>query len=423
MALTPLQNMATLLEQRNKLNDQLAELYQRVDAATAAAAGRYTKPGSGIPSTDLAAGVQTAIARATTAVLAVADRQPDGSGNVALQAGDISGLSAAIDARIALALAVAPSISVQPIGATASVGAAAAFSVTAGGPAPLTYQWQRSVDGGATWSNVSGATGASYTTGALLIGDNGYLYRVLVNNATGSVTSSGAVLTVTAAAVAPAVTTQPSAVSVNAGQTAVFASAFSGAPAPTVQWQRSTDAGATWANISGASAVSYTTAATTTTGGTANNGDRYRCVATNAAGTATTSAAALTVAAVVDTRPRFFVAPANAYNTNTAALVAGGTPLTGGTNGGKSGTFSLTTSAGNFGWVAVLASAVGAGIRVYDGLGYGGWSGAGLVGNNTGSTTDPSTPTQPYTDASGTWALIRQDYINANPSAANYTVS
>jgi hypothetical protein len=171
----------------------------------------------------------------------------------------------------------------------------------------------------------------------------------------------------------------------------------------------------------GAGATTYTVAA-----GDVGATISCRVTASNAGGNSAPSTSAATgavAAAAGDTRPRFFVAPANAYNTNTAALVAGGTPLTGGANGGKSGTFSLTTSVGNFGWIAVLASAVGAGIRVYDGLGYGGWSGAGLVGNNTGSTTDPSTPTQPFTDASGTWALIRQDYINANPSAANYTVS
>lgn len=152
-------------------------------------------------------------------------------------------------------------------------------------------------------------------------------------------------------------------------------------------------------------------------------------VASNANGssTAATSAATAAVAAAAaapDTRPRFFLAPANAYTTNTAALVAGGTPLTGGTNGGKAGSFSLTTTAGNYGWLAVLASAVGAGIRVFDGAFYGGWSGAGLAGNNSGDSTDPSTQTQAFTDGNGnTWALIRQDYINANPTPATYTVS
>ena len=46
----------------------------------------------------------------------------------------------------------------------------------------------------------------------------------------------------------PAVTTQPANATVASGGTATFTSAASGTPAPTVQWQVSTDGGATWNN-------------------------------------------------------------------------------------------------------------------------------------------------------------------------------
>ena len=46
-------------------------------------------------------------------------------------------------------------------------------------------------------------------------------------------------------------TTQPSAQSITYGDNATFSAAASGDPTPTVQWQASTDAGATWNNLSG----------------------------------------------------------------------------------------------------------------------------------------------------------------------------
>lgn len=145
--------------------------------------------------------------------------------------------------------------------------------------------------------------------------------------------------------------------------------------------------------------------------------------ATNANGSATASSAATaTVTAAADTRPRFFTAPANAYNTGTQAYLTGATPLTGSANGGKVGSFNLVTTAGNYGWVAVLASASAAGVYFNDGIGDGGWSGAGQAGNfASGATLDTSTTL--FTDsASVQWRLFRQDFVNANPSSAPYTI-
>ena len=85
----------------------------------------------------------------------------------------------------------APTISAQPANATVAVGATATFTVTATGSGD-TYQWRK---GG---SNISGATAASYTTPATVSGDNGSLFSVVVSNASGSVTSANASLTVSA---------------------------------------------------------------------------------------------------------------------------------------------------------------------------------------------------------------------------------
>lgn len=93
-------------------------------------------------------------------------------------------------------------------------------------------------------------------------------------------------LTDTAVA-ALAFSTQPTAATVTAGATASFGTvvATGGTPAYAYQWQRSTDTGTTWANVAtgtGGTTATYTTAATTVTGGSANNADQYRCVVTDA---------------------------------------------------------------------------------------------------------------------------------------------
>lgn len=94
---------------------------------------------------------------------------------------------------------------------------------------------------------------------------------------------------------APAITTNPGNQTVTAGSAATFSAAASGTPTPTVQWERSTNGGGSWSPIGGATSTSYTTPATTVTGGSANNADQYRAVFTNTGGSATTTAATLTV--------------------------------------------------------------------------------------------------------------------------------
>jgi predicted secreted protein len=89
----------------------------------------------------------------------------------------------------------------------------------------------------------------------------------------------------------PTITSQPTSRTVTAGQTATFTVAASGNPAPTFQWQISTNNGSTWVNISGATSTTLTLSNTTV----GQNGNRYRAIATNSAGSVTSNAAILTV--------------------------------------------------------------------------------------------------------------------------------
>lgn len=91
------------------------------------------------------------------------------------------------------------------------------------------------------------------------------------------------------AAAGPTISSQPANQTATAGATATFTVSATGSGTLTYQWQRN------GTNISGANAASYTTPATTVTGGTANNGDAFRCVVTDTNGSTTSNAATLTV--------------------------------------------------------------------------------------------------------------------------------
>src|SRR5438874_1930653 len=174
---------------------------------------------------------------------------------------------------------VAPTITRQPASQTVSAGQRATFTVTATGTAPLSYQWQRN------GTAIGAATAASYTTPATMTSSSEERRTVVVSNAAGSVTSNAAALTVNSAPVAPTITTQPASQMVTAGQTATFTVTATGTAPLSYQWQRNGTA------IGGATAASYTTPATVTS----DSGAQFTVVVSNAVGSVTSNAAALTV--------------------------------------------------------------------------------------------------------------------------------
>ena len=96
-----------------------------------------------------------------------------------------------------------PEITTEPTNRLVETGNSATFNVIVTGSEPLSYQWQLNgtnlTDGATTnGSTVSGSTNATLTISAAQTNDSGN-YQVTVTNYLGSVTSSVAVLTVTAA--------------------------------------------------------------------------------------------------------------------------------------------------------------------------------------------------------------------------------
>ncbi len=175
---------------------------------------------------------------------------------------------------------VAPSITMQPAKESVTAGQTATFTVTASGTAPLGYQWQKN------GSVILGATSATYTTPATTTADDGSSFTVAVSNAAGVTQSAAAVLTVTPVLVAPTITTQPVDQAVTAGTAATFTVVASGSTPLTYQWQKGSAA------IVGATAASYTTPVTATS----DDGTLFSVIVTNAAGTATSNTARLSVA-------------------------------------------------------------------------------------------------------------------------------
>ena len=191
-----------------------------------------------------------------------------------------------------------PLITINPAAnVTGCIGSPATFTVAATGTG-ITYQWQISTNGGATFANI--ATGAVYlgtATNMLTIisvaaTQNTNQFRCIVSGTcVPAATSNAGILNIPVI-----ITTQPLAVTQCAGGTANFSVVTSGAGV-SYQWQVSTDAGVSYNNVSNAGVYSGVTTATLTITGTTAvmNGYLYRCITANSPCTLNSAAASLTI--------------------------------------------------------------------------------------------------------------------------------
>ena len=180
-----------------------------------------------------------------------------------------------------------PSITAQPNDVTVCVGSAVAFNVTASGVG-VTYQWQVSTDGGATYTNITGAIATSYSIATSIISQNNNKYKVIATTLCGTSTSTVATLIINGT---PSITTGPSSATVCTGSSNIFSVSATGGSLA-YQWQVSTDGGTSYTNITGANAATYTLTGITS----ALNNNQYHVIITGACpGTATSTASILTV--------------------------------------------------------------------------------------------------------------------------------
>ena len=189
---------------------------------------------------------------------------------------------------------VAPSITIQPGGQDATMGASVTFGVGASGTGPLFYRWAK--DG--SFLTSANSFGPTLTLSPVVATDAGN-YVCYVCNGAGMVASSAAALTFNRG---PAITTSPASQAVSVGRTTTLSATTSGGA---LAWQVSSDGGQTWNSLANDSTYSgVNTSSLTITGvSAALDGLLYRLQATNANGSSLSAAALLTVT------PVFFPAP------------------------------------------------------------------------------------------------------------------
>ncbi len=180
-------------------------------------------------------------------------------------------------------------ITLQPVNATGNEGGTSSYTVAGNtSSGSHTYQWSKS-DNGVDYNTIPGAVGATYTTPALVFADDNddrFKCTLSLVGAQNDLVSTFAVQTVLRVI---SISQQPQAQTIIEGQTATFSiTAAITSGSINYQWQKSTDSGANWANINGATAASYTTV--TQPFPTLNN--EYRCVLSNSNAISVTSQSA-----------------------------------------------------------------------------------------------------------------------------------
>ena len=246
-------------------------------------------PTSAQVSTDVASGMDAAISTPVTTGTYYAEVDGVGKGLATASYNDYGSIGAYTLTGTGCGVAdVAPVVTLDPAPQTVTEGQNAVFTAAATGTPTPTVQWQE--DNGGGFANLVGETSTTLTLNAVTLAMNGYDYRAVFTNTAGSATSAAANLTVNPIPpVAPSVTLQPVDQSVFVGEDATFTAAASGTPTPTVQWQE--DSGAGFADMVGETSTTLTLVGVTA----GMDGNQYRAVFTNTAGSATTNAATLTV--------------------------------------------------------------------------------------------------------------------------------
>lgn len=197
-----------------------------------------------------------------------------------------------------------------PAATTVDVGTVARLSVTVlTGRDGATTSWQRSTDDGATWTTVVGATSPTYSFTAAA-GDDGALYRAVVTNSRGTVTSAAARLTVITG---PVFVSQPPDATFATGGSVTLSPELIGVANASYRWER---LGSAWTAIPGATGRTLTLSGLRA----ADSGARVRLVVTTNLGTTTSRTATLTL----DDRSYVPVGPVRVHDKRSG--VVGGTP-------------------------------------------------------------------------------------------------
>jgi hypothetical protein len=165
-----------------------------------------------------------------------------------------------------LTVAALPAISAQPTGSTVCSGASIGLTAAATG-STLSYQWQTASSCGGVFSNITGATNATYSLSNVT---TNAVYQLRVTDACNQTVVTNCVAINSIAP--PVFNTQPTNKDVCQGGTITFNAAATTTETPMYQWQVSTDNGSTFTNITNATTSSYSI----NNAGTTLNNTQYR---------------------------------------------------------------------------------------------------------------------------------------------------
>jgi pectate lyase len=215
----------------------------------------------------------TLLPNATNASLTISNAQLSDTGGYSVTVSNAYGApDTSASANLTVTTPTAPSIITQPQDQTVLPGQTAVFTVSAGGSAPLGYQWYFNTN-----TLIPNATSATLTVTNSQVANAG-AYSVVVSNFVNTTSSAYAVLTVNTNPVAPSFTSQPASQVVLTGGTAVFNATAAGTAPITYQWTKNgspipsaTSSTLTLFNVQSTDAGSYTLTATNSVGGAASS--------------------------------------------------------------------------------------------------------------------------------------------------------
>ncbi len=250
---------------------------------TIAGNGFYGTAGNGGPATAANLGLEAAgrVNDGTESYFVAGGMVVDSHGNL-LIADENAGVIRRVNAQ-------APAF-ISPAHAVFTAGVQNSFTVAAAG-FPAVVLSESSTDTlppGVTFNPVTGVLQGKPPAGTSGV----WTLHFTASNGSGHTTAQKFILTIPSP---PTILTSPPLSMIfKAGQRVTLTASASGTPAPKVQWEVSTDGGATFRNIQGATSTTLTFIATT-----AMNGRKYRAVFTNSDGQAMSGETGLVVQAVI----------------------------------------------------------------------------------------------------------------------------
>ena len=202
--------------------------------------------------------------------------------------------AAATSTAVGVTVVDRPSVTTQPVSTLVACSGGTpspnTLSVSATGT-DLSYQWQiSSTSAEGPWKDLDGKTSSSFTIGVATTGGGTYYYRCKITSATCSddpIYTTVSTLTVVPNPTAGTISGSTEACSGVSGDVSLTLSGHTSSGTG-IQWQKSTNSGSTWSNISGATSATLSTSQTVAT--------QYRAVVTTTLGSCSRNTSAYSVA-------------------------------------------------------------------------------------------------------------------------------